>query len=200
MCCMPICGWIVSGPAMSAEADVKYLLLRGVNVGAHRKLPMADLRAILAELGARDVQTHIQSGNAVFRGALDGTSLAQAIGARFGFAPAVMILTRPQYAGVLAANPFAASGAADGAPVHIGFLAHPSRVDPATLQALAIPGEFCHLTPEAFYLHAPAGVGRSVLAARAERVLGVPMTMRNQRVAVALAMLAQTLQNGDLPC
>lgn len=42
------------------------ILLRGINVGGKNKLPMADLRAALEGLGAGDVQTWIQSGNAVF--------------------------------------------------------------------------------------------------------------------------------------
>lgn len=40
--------------------------LRGINVGGHHKLPMVQVRAVLAELGATDVATYIQSGNAVF--------------------------------------------------------------------------------------------------------------------------------------
>jgi uncharacterized protein (DUF1697 family) len=42
------------------------LLLRGVNVGTKNSLPMAALRAMLAELGCSDVETYVQSGNAVF--------------------------------------------------------------------------------------------------------------------------------------
>jgi uncharacterized protein (DUF1697 family) len=42
-------------------------LLRGINVGGHNKLPMQDLRDILATLGCKDIKTYIQSGNAVFR-------------------------------------------------------------------------------------------------------------------------------------
>jgi len=40
-------------------------LLRAVNVGG-RKLPMAELRALCADLGWSDVATYIQSGNLVF--------------------------------------------------------------------------------------------------------------------------------------
>ena len=42
-------------------------LLRGINVGGHRKLPMAELRELCLELGWKDVRTYIQSGNVVFR-------------------------------------------------------------------------------------------------------------------------------------
>ncbi len=43
-------------------------LLRGINVGGHNKVPMADLRALCeGDLGWRDVESYIQSGNLVFR-------------------------------------------------------------------------------------------------------------------------------------
>ena len=175
---------------MSAEPCI--LLLRGVNVGGHRLLPMEGLRALLTGLGLEAVQTHIQSGNAVFRApAPDGLAAAipAAIAERFGFAPEALILRRAALDRVLAQNPFAQ---ADPGRVQIGFLARPSLTDPARLTALATPDEGCALTLDAFYLHAPT-IGRSRLAQQAERLLGVPMTMRNLRVATALATLAQRL-------
>ena len=52
-------------------------LLRGVNVGGRSRLPMAQLRAVLDNLGYRDVKTLLQSGNAVFEiGARDLGSAA----------------------------------------------------------------------------------------------------------------------------
>jgi len=44
----------------------KVLLLRGVNVAGANRLPMPEFRALLEELGLRGVETHLQSGNAVF--------------------------------------------------------------------------------------------------------------------------------------
>ena len=41
------------------------LLLRGINVGKHKRIGMADLRAMLTERGYEDVKTHLQSGNVV---------------------------------------------------------------------------------------------------------------------------------------
>jgi uncharacterized protein (DUF1697 family) len=41
-------------------------LLRGINVGGNKKVPMARLREVLTELGLREVQTILNSGNAVF--------------------------------------------------------------------------------------------------------------------------------------
>src|SRR6185295_5029467 len=42
-------------------------LLRGVNVGGHNKIKMEVLRSLCEELGYTDPQTHVQSGNVVFK-------------------------------------------------------------------------------------------------------------------------------------
>jgi len=47
------------------KAQTLAILLRGVNVGGNNKLPMADLKRILADLGYADVKTLLNSGNAV---------------------------------------------------------------------------------------------------------------------------------------
>ena len=43
------------------------ILLRGINVGGHKKVPMAELRELLGKKGVSDVKTYIQSGNIVFK-------------------------------------------------------------------------------------------------------------------------------------
>jgi uncharacterized protein (DUF1697 family) len=45
------------------------VLLRGINVGGRNKIPMAELRARLADLGFGGVSTYIASGNVVLRSA-----------------------------------------------------------------------------------------------------------------------------------
>ena len=50
-------------------------LLRGINVGGSGKLPMAELRAIMEKLGARAIETYIQSGNAVYEGVITSYSI-----------------------------------------------------------------------------------------------------------------------------
>ena len=42
-------------------------LLRGINVGGNNIIKMADLRELFHDIGCRDVQTYIQSGNVIFR-------------------------------------------------------------------------------------------------------------------------------------
>ena len=94
-------------------ANVKILLLRGVNVSGANRLPMAEFREMLAEFGLKNVDTHIQSGNAVFHDpGVEG--LADKIGAamllRFGFKPALFIMDLAQYKKILTANPYRAAG------------------------------------------------------------------------------------------
>ena len=42
-------------------------LLKGINVGGHKKIPMAELRELFSKSGYENVQTYIQSGNVIFQ-------------------------------------------------------------------------------------------------------------------------------------
>lgn len=178
-------------------ADIKILLLRGVNVSGANRLPMPEFREMLAEFGLTHVDTHVQSGNAVFHDpGIDG--LADKIGAnmllRFGFKPALFILDKAEYKAILAANPYKAAGAVDGTRVHIFFLAEPAvGVDLAGLRAHAGEGEQVTLTDKAIYLLTPGGFGRSSLADKLPRYIKVTQTARNQRSAENILALANAL-------
>lgn len=41
-------------------------LLRGINVGGHKVIKMADLKQMFESIGLKQVKTYIQSGNIVF--------------------------------------------------------------------------------------------------------------------------------------
>jgi uncharacterized protein (DUF1697 family) len=109
---------------MTAHDDIRIALLRGINVGGHGRLPMAKLRDILVACGARDPQTYIQSGNAVFRGAVEAEELAQAIERAKGFRPRAMVLTRQELSATIAGNPFSEATAAPKT-LHVYFLSGP---------------------------------------------------------------------------
>ncbi|MDH3262558.1 MAG: DUF1697 domain-containing protein [Paracoccaceae bacterium] len=172
-------------------------LLRGVNVGGHHRLPMAELRPVLAGLGYEHVATYIQSGNAVFRSEDQADKIAsaisEAIAARFGFRPQVIVLSAGALAAALARNPFAAEAEADGTKVHLLFSDNP--LTPATvagLNAAADPGEGARLVDGVLYLQTPGGYGRSPLAQAAAR-LKAPITGRNARSVAAIAALARAV-------
>jgi len=169
----------------------KLLLLRGVNVAGANRLPMPEFRALLEELGLTSVETHLQSGNAVFEDA--GVSdleakITAAMRQRFGFAPAQTHLDAATHAEIVAACPYKAEGAADPTAVHVWYLSSPAKPDLGALKGLAKNERFV-LTDRALYLHAPDGIGRSALANRLDLALGKSCTARNWRSVQAIAAL-----------
>src|SRR5207302_1166591 len=62
-------GTVPGMPSTANAATTRYVaLLRGINVGGHAKVAMAQLRHCVAGLGFEDVRTLLQSGNLVFGG------------------------------------------------------------------------------------------------------------------------------------
>ena len=173
----------------------RVVLLRGINVGGKNLLPMKELVAILEELGGSGIRTYIQSGNAVCVGpegeaAALSRRIQNAVSARCGFEPQVLVLPATDIETAIRENPFAE---ADGEPksVHVGFLASvPTNPDLQALEDLRSDSERFQLVGGFFFLHAPEGMARSKLAARAEKHLGVTTTFRNWRTVRALQGLA----------
>ena len=170
-------------------------LLRGINVGGRHVLPMRDLMRILEKVGCRDVKTYIQSGNVVFRTSRrDASRLARIIGdeidSQFGFRPMVVLLTAAELERAIEANPFP-EAESDPSKLHLLFLVDSEQADLDRLEALRAKSERFELLDGVLYLHAPEGIGRSKLAAQAERALGAPATGRNWRTIEKLAELAK---------
>ncbi|MGH3184233.1 MAG: DUF1697 domain-containing protein [Acidimicrobiales bacterium] len=169
-------------------------MLRGINVGGHAKVAMADLRAAFAEMGFDDVQSYIQSGNVVFRSTTGAASLPSTIehrlDAAFGHGIRVVIRTRPQLAAVVAGNPFTGGGR-DLSKLHVTFLASkpaPSRVGGLDTGAF-LPDEF-RVAGREVYLHCPGGYGQTKINnAYFERALGVVATTRTWNTVRTLAAM-----------
>jgi uncharacterized protein (DUF1697 family) len=83
-------------------------LLRGINLGAKRRVPMADLRELMAELGYTDVRTVLQSGNVVFTGAKSNAkqTLERALEDRYGFQVDVILRTLDELQAIADHDPF----------------------------------------------------------------------------------------------
>jgi uncharacterized protein (DUF1697 family) len=165
-------------------------LFRGINVGGKHILPMQDLRDILESVGCENVRTYIQSGNAVFSATATADSLSRDISAaideQFGFAPRVLVLTAMQFKAIAASNPFP-QGESTPKFLHVSFLSEtPAEPDLEALKCLQADSEQFALHDDAFYLLAPDGIGRSKLAAKVDRCLGVPATARNWRTVSKL--------------
>jgi uncharacterized protein (DUF1697 family) len=171
-------------------------LFRGINVGGSHMLPMKNLKALLEQNGCVDVQTYIQSGNAIFRSAVShGDRLAKQVTAAVlrssGFEPRVLVLTLNDLERAAANNPFA-EAEENPKSVHLFFLAEPpTKPDLKSMEALKATTERFALKGKVLYLHTPDGFGRSKLAARAERLLGVDATARNWRTVTTLLDMAK---------
>jgi uncharacterized protein (DUF1697 family) len=86
-------------------------LLRGINLGATRRVSMPDLRALLTERGYQDVATLVQSGNVVLSTPVKAAELPARLEGEladaFGLDIPVLVRTRAQLAEVVEADPFA---------------------------------------------------------------------------------------------
>jgi uncharacterized protein (DUF1697 family) len=96
---------------MTSASQRRIVFLRGINVGGHRRIGMADLRELLTSHGYEDIRTHLQSGNVVLTSSLSadrlGTKLERELEAGLGFPVEVIVRTRAELARVIAHDPFA---------------------------------------------------------------------------------------------
>jgi len=145
-------------------------LLRGVNLGPHKRMKMVRLRESFESLGLEQVQTYIQSGNVIFktRGSV-ANDLCREIEERifkdFGFEAPVILRKHEELRRVAGSNPFATQRGIVTSKLHVIFLA--DAPSPAALEALKqltrMPDESRCIGRE-IYLHLPNGMGQSSLA------------------------------------
>ena len=170
-------------------------LLRGINVGGHAKIAMADLRRLATGLGYDDVRTHLQSGNLVVTTARTpaavGRELERAIAEQLGVEPRVVVRTRDELADVIDRNPFP-EAVGEGSRLFVTFLSGAPAagalddLDPAEYE----PDTFRLLGRE-LYLHCPDGMRDSKLAqVLARKRLGVVATARNWNTVTKLLAIA----------
>lgn len=170
------------------------VLLRGVNVGKGHRVPMAEFRRLLEQLGGTDVKTLLNSGNAVLgTSARSGAKLAAAIAAgverSFGVRTPVIVKSAADFARII-----------DEAPMlppeheHSRFLVAFGQ-DEAALEALgpllglAGDGDRLVITRHAAYLHCPRGILQSPLAEALLGKAGRGVTTRNWATVLKLGAL-----------
>lgn len=156
-------------------------LLRGINVGGHRPIRMADLQTIFYGAGATNVATYIQSGNVVFAhiSKTPGPLLETAIKRATKHDVPVLVRTARELASVVAKNPYAH----DPDHTHVMFLAAKTKAS-----LIGAPNEAHAFVGRELYLHLPDGMGRSKLGASAGKLGG---TVRNWRTITALLAMSQ---------
>jgi uncharacterized protein (DUF1697 family) len=178
------------------NVDGRYVaLLRGINVGRAKRVSMADLRALFADLGYGDVRTLLNSGNVVFSGpgAAPGAAarIEAALAQRLGVSARVTVLTAAELATIVAGNALLEI-AGDHSRLLVAVLADPAdraRLEPLTEQDWA--PEALALGVRVAYMWCPDGVLASRLSAAVGRLLGDAVTARNWATVTKLHALTE---------
>ncbi len=167
-------------------------LLRGINLGARRRVAMADLRGWLAELGYTDVRTLLQSGNVVFTSprsmARVRTELESALEAGAGFRIDCVLRTVDELRAVVAADPLGAV-VTDPSRYLVSFV-DSSVTSPVRDLGVFAP-EQAFLGEREVYFWVPGGIQKSKILAAFPARQGEVATVRNWNTVTKLLKLAE---------
>lgn len=172
---------------------VYIVLFRGI--GGATQLPVGPLRTALEAAGFDRVATYINSGNAIVASKLDRNAVVAAVAAicreQFGFEKDVYALPAAQWRRLIDDNPFP-DATEEGRFLHAAVLAGdppPGKLD--ALRAHAVEGERIDVVGHVAYLHTPHGFGRSKLAEKFDKGIGVANTARNWNTVLKLMEMAE---------
>ncbi len=165
------------------------VLLRGVNVGGHNRIAMADFRTLLERLGCSDVATYLQSGNAVVTS--DEADLAgrvrQGLHDELGLDVDVLTRTAAELDAVVAGIPFDP----DPTLLHAVFLS--DQVAPSLFDVATLEPDRVEVGDRVLYVRYDVGSHASPVAkVLASRRFPVVATARNWRTVLALQELARS--------
>ncbi|WGF92965.1 DUF1697 domain-containing protein [Aequorivita marisscotiae] len=167
-------------------------LLRGINVGGHKKLKMADLKLLFEGLGFENVVTYIQSGNVIFSAAGERSlseKISNEITNKFGWEVPVLVKTGEAIAEILADCPFDETKKTE---TYYMLLTSPPKAKlMEAVREISYPNEEFVLTPECVYIYFGNGYGNAKLNNNFfEKKLKVAATTRNHRTLAKLVALA----------
>jgi uncharacterized protein (DUF1697 family) len=167
-------------------SDFRIALPRAINLGSHKKVSMADLRALAEAMGFEDVKTILNSGNLVFRSDLKATSLEQMLetGAEreLGLSTEFFVRTPAEWKKIVANNPFPKEAKSEPARLMVHFC----RKIPAKLEIKGQKQEKVKPHDREVYAFYPDGIGTSRLK------LNVVGTVRNWNTVLKLANLLRS--------
>jgi uncharacterized protein (DUF1697 family) len=166
-------------------------LLRGINVGTAKRVAMADLRALLIDLGYSDVVTLLNSGNAVFR-ATKGTpskvaaEISHAIASNLKIEVPVIVKSAKELALISAENALAAK-APDHSRLLVAFVQDLKALQQlAAIEPLVVPPEQFLVGNSAAYLLCASGILESKAAEALLGRAGKAVTTRNWATVLKL--------------
>jgi uncharacterized protein (DUF1697 family) len=183
-------------------ANRQIALLRGINVGRAKRVAMADLRAMMEDLGFRDVKTLLNSGNVVYTAGRDdprkvGTRIEKALAAAVGVSSRVTVLTADELDEVVRGNPLSRT-ATDPSRLLVAFFSEPSaRTQLAPLVRRRWKPEALATGTRAAYLWCASGILESRVLEAVARTVGSAMTTRNWTTVMKLHALATTEREAE---
>ena len=168
-------------------------LLRGINVGGHKKILMTDLKSLFEALGFKEVVTYIQSGNVVFLSSEEGdlsAKISEGIKAKYGWDVPVLVRNASELESILSNCPFAKEKKERS--YFTLFNEAPSEKDIEEVSQLSYPGEEFVITPRCLYFFCATAYGRIKFNMNfIEKKLKLKATSRNYRTFVKLLELAR---------
>jgi uncharacterized protein (DUF1697 family) len=173
-------------------------LLRGINVSGRNIIPMNELRFLCGDLGWKDVQSYIQSGNLVFKAESTATklesALERAIERRFDLSIPILVRAAAAWPDYVRDNPYPDASQSEPNLVMLALSKTAPKPDAVEkLQERAVCGERIAQVGDALWLHFAGGVAKSKLSpALLDRLVGSPVTMRNWRTVLKLHEMIQT--------
>lgn len=164
-------------------------LLRGINVGGHKKIPKEQLRECYERLGLQNVRTYIQSGNVVFDAAeIDNEDLEASIKEVTGFDVPGMLFTNDEWRVLMTKAPNAYKELDKEIKKYITLLQYePTEDSVKALRDKLTPDETLSHYKRALFLHYPAGLKKPFFTNVAlEKTLKQSGTTRNWNTMKAL--------------
>ncbi|MUU78755.1 DUF1697 domain-containing protein [Winogradskyella sp. HL2-2] len=179
---------------MEIEKKRYIALLRGINVGGHKKVPMIELRTLLSKIGLVGVNTYIQSGNVIFQSEKTDTKaledlIANSIANNFGFEVPVLVKTRLEFSTIFFNCPFDEEKKKDSYFIMLSEEPGEQLVKKAS-QKTYTNDEYV-IKKDCIYLFCENGYGRSKFnLSYFEKTLNVDATARNYKTMLKLLSLS----------
>ena len=166
------------------------MLLRGINVGRGNRLAMADLRAVLQDLGCEDVSTYLNSGNALVTAEPEG--LAARVEAALPLRVRVVVFAAHELAEAVDACPWRERAEASPKLVHVGYLDRQPTSDELAPLGTHHGDDELAVGPRVLYLsYASSSVDSPLGKAFARARLDLVVTTRNWTTATRLVELTR---------
>ena len=177
-------------------------LFRGINVGKAKRIAMADLRALLVKLGFSEVQTLLNSGNAIFTGRAEPAAklaarLREAVAKQLGVDALVIVKSAQDIAGIAAGNALEKL-ATDHSKLLVAMTNNRETLDALGRLATAEWGaEKVHIGKHAAYVWCANGILESKAAVALLKNLDGTGTTRNWATVIKILALMTRQANTE---